>query len=104
MCPVPPFLVGLGAFLFSSASLIFQRASHKHICLKCLESYSGTEVNFMRQQVTVSSLGGLKSSERSETPAAYSGGRPCVQSLCRLGLVLDKLSWFELIADVCIFV
>lgn len=36
MSPVPPLLVDLGAFLFNSASQVFQLASHKHICLEVL--------------------------------------------------------------------
>lgn len=38
MGPIPPFLVDLGAFLLNSASVIFQLASHKHICLEVLKS------------------------------------------------------------------
>lgn len=39
--------------------------------------------------------------EKSKTSAPHSGSQPHV-SKDWLSLVLDKLSWFELISDVCI--
>jgi len=82
MSPIPPFLVDLGGFLFNSASLIFQLASHKHICLEVLRivwwDRGGLHEN--RRWVTAVSGGSRAVSERekSKTSAPHSGSQPHV--------------------------
>lgn len=81
MSPVPPLLVDLGAFLFNSASQIFQLASHKHICLEVLrilwwdrsELHELASVGHSQQ-----SLGSGGMSERSVKPLVPTVGASCM--------------------------
>lgn len=84
MSPVPPLLVDLEAFLFNSASQIFQLASHKHICLEVLRIL-WWDKNELHELVGHSqqSLGSGGMSERSVKPLVPTVGasRMCPKPL-----------------------